>query len=287
MGEKGDELLEHDSKDLLCPCPELACAGNLARRSGSLRIIEIVFKLCAVGFAGFLAFWTALASPGIADRTWTTAWSAPFAATAILSSILYILSPVFVRFSTNTPLLDLSQRVGHHAMRLALSPMLEHYWKQIDDGSTADKDNAAPGDFIELHLLLSSVWRRRILQYNASPALLVPLSVTVILGLLNVFSFACIPAVYLAYIFYLLSLNFIDLVNVAAANSQIVEIRSLYLDATRELHQLHRKALNGPHGANRRLIAAMESDAELLGSYLDVDRYRARFMGFVVTASVV
>ena len=102
-------------------------------------------------------------------------------------------------------------------------------------------------------------------------------------GLVNLFAFSCIPAQYLAYSFYVLTVNLVDLINVAAANNQIAEIRSLYLDASRELHELRRRAINGSNGPDMTLIKAMDVDAEVLGSYLDVDRYRFRLLGLVVT----
>jgi hypothetical protein len=105
-----------------------------------------------------------------------------------------------------------------------------------------------------------------------------------LLLLINLFAFSCMPAAYLGWLVYALFLNLISLSNVAAANAQINDIRSLYLEGGRELLELRRSARQ-QRGA--KLVADSEADAEVLGSYLDVDRHRAKFLGFTVTYGVL
>jgi len=164
--------------------------------------------------------------------------------------------------------------------------MLEHYQKLVDSNGKETKD--APGDYVKLHLPLTSAWQRRILQYNVSPAVVLSASsVIAVLALINLFAFSCIPAAYICCIGNAFSINFVDLSNVVAANDQIEAIRSLYLEAAEELHELRREVLCGDHITSPELFAAIEAEAEVLGSYLDVDRYRIRFWGFVVSYGMV
>ncbi|KAI9002171.1 hypothetical protein DFJ74DRAFT_696950 [Hyaloraphidium curvatum] len=281
-------LLGHNSKDDLCPCPNVQCAGRLPRRADVLRIVDMSFRLSLLTFSGFSYFWTPLVSTGIAQRTWTTPWSAVFGGLTVAALLNFGWPAALVRFSTNVPLLQLSNRIGCRAMKLASEDMLCRYRLLIDTGAQWTRGTTSERQlYMDLHILFTSSWRRRILQYTASVANLFASSVNLLMGLINIAACSCLPACFLLYLVYTLAMNLIDLVNVSAANAQISDVRSLYADVSSELRELRRIAYTAPSRPDPDVIAALEADAEVLGSYLDVDRYRLKFLGFVMTYGVV
>ncbi|KAI9024857.1 hypothetical protein DFJ74DRAFT_666444 [Hyaloraphidium curvatum] len=277
-------LLEHDPKDLLCPCSNASCAGTIPLRAGVARVAESAFKFGI--YLLMTTFFLAGASifPPMMLAIWATPWSAFMCAFFLAGTVAFGIPIAFGRFSTNLPLLQLSRRINRRAMRLALTPLVEWYRSAAFSGSWTGSENPQRAAYMDLHRIFASGWRNRIRSYNASSPLLIPVAAAVVAGCANMAAGACLPALYPAYLLYQLLATFLfDLVHVAAANAQIDDIRSLYFDAAQELADLRRELLACPSRADPALAAALDADVQVLTGYTGADRYRARFLGFVVT----
>ncbi|KAI9028801.1 hypothetical protein DFJ74DRAFT_660130 [Hyaloraphidium curvatum] len=228
--------------------------------------------------------WTALVSPGIAARTWTTPWSAVFAAIYVLTMLTVSPPVMLLRFSTNVLLLQLSQRVDRRAMKAALRAVLEHHRASTDPDAPAPPASPGRAAYMDLHASFSAVWRRRVLQSNVSAPVIFATLVHLLMLVVNAAACSCLPAAYIIYIGYIGMMNLIDLVNVAAANAQVSDVRSLYLDTVREIREMQRES---PPSSSAGARWAMDRDAAVLSSYVASDMHRARLFGLVVTYGVV
>ncbi|KAI9002849.1 hypothetical protein DFJ74DRAFT_695108 [Hyaloraphidium curvatum] len=94
----------------------------------------------------------------------------------------------------------------------------------------------------------------------------------------------CVPAFIPLQIGYLFLSLFLDLVNMAAHNSQIADAVDLYRDAQRELREL---ALPARLSRNATALAALRGHDLVLSSYIEADRLRARILGFGVDYGLV
>ncbi|KAI9010236.1 hypothetical protein DFJ74DRAFT_686481 [Hyaloraphidium curvatum] len=293
-GANGEEvaLLKHDPKDDLCPCPAVSCAGRLPWLAGVARFGEASYKL--VIFLLYLVLTIAALAifPPMSPRIWATPWSAFLIALYMLLALALGVPLAFGRFSTNLPLLQLSRRVTRRAMKLALTPMVQRYREAADAKIAAWPGSARRerAGYMDLHSLLSRTWRNRIRGYSTTSPMIIPVSTAVIFALVSMAVGGCLPALYLGYLGYILVAHLLtDLVHVAASNDLVSDIRALYLDAASELASLRRELTSAPAAepADPALLAAIEADVDVLAGFTDADRYRARFLGFVVTFGTV
>ncbi|KAI9008620.1 hypothetical protein DFJ74DRAFT_711722 [Hyaloraphidium curvatum] len=289
-------LLEHDAKDPpgMCPCAEPSCSGKLPARAAALRWLEIVSKTALLLVFQTFVLWTPLASPVYAATTWTTPWSIVLGCLAVLGALSFSIPISLGRFTTNLALLQLAHRVDRRAVQLALTDLLDRYHAAAT--GTAPWHPRAPEPYTTTHALLLSAWNRRLSTFNSSVSFIFGLAAAAIAAAANAIAGGCIPAVYIAYWAYAGVINLFDLVNVAAANAQVSDIGELYADAARELAETHRDAAAAGAAADTSpartaadpaLLVAMRADAAVLATYEDVDRFRTRFLGFVVTYGAV
>ncbi|KAI9000361.1 hypothetical protein DFJ74DRAFT_747300 [Hyaloraphidium curvatum] len=267
-------LLEHEPNDSLCPCSAPSCAGNLPGLAGVARFAESFFKFTIFLLYTALAVAAVAIFPPFSSRIWATVWAATILALFCTAAFAFGVPVSFVRFSTNLPLLQLSRR---------------RYRDAVDSGKWSGAEKPERASYMLLHRLLSCSWRNSIRTFSTSSPMLLPVSTAIACGLVNMAAGSCLPALYPAYLAYIFVATLIfDLIHVAASNAQITGIRSLYLDAAQELAALRREltscASSPPDSA---LLAAIEADSAVLAGYIDTDRYRARFLGFVVTFGTV
>ncbi|KAI9011579.1 hypothetical protein DFJ74DRAFT_684002 [Hyaloraphidium curvatum] len=284
-------ILAHDPADPFCPCSAPQCCGNLPRLVALSRIAEVLVRVALSVALTLAAIWTVAISPSLAPRTWTTAWSTS-AVTFLLASFAAFFAPVIInKFSApNLPLLRLKRRINRRAMRLALGALMDRYrMAAASQGQRGpEPPRAAHAGYMQLHDVLACSWSKAVGQYNSSAALFLPASAAVVFGLANVVGCSCLRAQYPIYLLYVTASNFLfDLVNVAAANAQISDIRDLYLSAGRSLRELRRRLVAGPGDPDLRLLMEMDADADLLASYADTDRYRAKLLGFPVDYGIL
>jgi hypothetical protein len=102
---------------------------------------------------------------------------------------------------------------------------------------------------------------------------------------------SCIPWFFITYPCYVLNLFIIDLINFAASNSAIGSIRDLYLEARREIRiTLSDPALGMPEKLSegqKAAVAALRAHDSVLSAIKDVDRYRAKFLGYPIHFGVM
>ncbi|KAI9002992.1 hypothetical protein DFJ74DRAFT_775042 [Hyaloraphidium curvatum] len=201
-------------------------------------------------------------------------------------------SATAVRFSGNIAMFQLSERISHRMMRLALSHVLRslrhRVLSAVDHGEPpAPLDKPGPGDphdedlYVEVHRALSATWRSRVSQTNFSSALVVSALTALVCSCIVMVSGGCLPALYPIFFAYLvLGLALVDLLNLAASNGQVNSVRALYHAARRELRELP----DPPDAELRR--AAARHDARLSG-YLEDPGIRGKFLGLTVDYGVV
>jgi hypothetical protein len=151
-------LLIHDPKSpSTCPCPLNSCAGGLPNRTTWLAVLTSVVLVCL----NFLFLGGSTWTPTItfSSAFWGTWWSA-------LSGTLYALllfcnalvTLVIWSQIVNPAVLDLSFRLHHRAVKLALGSLVEHSKFDLFHGTTHSSDEL----YLSLHHILSAIWRNRL-----------------------------------------------------------------------------------------------------------------------------
>ncbi|KAI9001783.1 hypothetical protein DFJ74DRAFT_697204 [Hyaloraphidium curvatum] len=288
--QRAGHMSEHDPVDELCPCPLPGCAGGLGSRAALLRWLELAFKSVFVTSAMFVWIFTPMVTQGY--EFWRTPWSATLGALSLAAIPIYSFPVTAVRFNGNIAVFELSERISHRMMRLALSDVLSSLRHRslsaMEHGELpVPVDKPGPGNpadadlYVELHRALSATWRSRVSQTNFSTALVVSALTALVGSCIVMVSGGCLPAIYPAFLAYLaLALVLVDLLNLAASNGQVSSVRALYHTARRELRELP----DPPDPELRR--AAARHDARLPG-YLDDPGVRGKFLGLTVDYGVV
>jgi hypothetical protein len=109
--------------------------------------------------------------------------------------------------------------------------------------------------------------------------------VIAVLGTIVVASCGCLPGYILFIIIYILFLLLVDLLNLSASNAGISGVRDASFDAQREIREMlvDARRCGSPRSE---LVTELEEHDRVLGSYLEADRFRARFLGFIVDYGV-
>ncbi|KAI9030573.1 hypothetical protein DFJ74DRAFT_702864 [Hyaloraphidium curvatum] len=273
-------LLSHVSGDALCPCALTSCAGSVPTDASRLRLLEMVcksiFLACNVLFWGFVPMFSL---PG---QFWTTPWTAVCGALYIVAGFVFSYYPTVLRFNGSPPLLQLSRRLQTRAMSRALACAL----KKVRKAALNGEDAVFPTVYMELSRVLTGVWKSRVNMFNFTKPLALSVIFTLVaMGLTMIIS-SCLPVAYLSYAFYMALLALIDLVNVAASNAAISSTLSLYLDAQRELRELVDEA-SQKGTLTPTMLQRISTHDRILASYLEADRYKGTFSGFVVDYGIV
>ncbi|KAI9010761.1 hypothetical protein DFJ74DRAFT_685534 [Hyaloraphidium curvatum] len=294
---EGSPLVRHQENDPLCPCFQASCGGSLVGPAVSLRWLDIAarYLILLVGF--ILMGYTAMVTFG--PQTWTTGWSAFFA--AIIGRCMAS------RCSNLVPeeLLKPSRQLGilsclRSQSQVATSPPYASacgsiaaasgwrsppsspcncYESAIFNGVSVDAGTEPYEDLCER---LDVLWRNRFPSRSATPHvlrnyLLMPFTIAIVVMI----SGSCIPAWLFFQFSYGLLLVFTDLVNFASSNSQVSAASSLLRRAARESQQLLARA-SALGLSQTPAAAALARHAEVMLSYAAADGCEARFAGFVV-----
>ncbi|KAI9022012.1 hypothetical protein DFJ74DRAFT_706909 [Hyaloraphidium curvatum] len=96
---------------------------------------------------------------------------------------------------------------------------------------------------------------------------------------------ACLPAFIPALLLYVGVAVFSDVSNIAASNGHIAAVLDAYSEARRALRELAARAREHDPWNPRvvEIAGRMALHDQVLGSYMDADRWKARVLGFVVT----
>ncbi|KAI9005703.1 hypothetical protein DFJ74DRAFT_691778 [Hyaloraphidium curvatum] len=263
-------LLLHDPLDKLCPCTAPGCAGGLIRGTAVLRFLELVFKTFWLVLFSLSLYWTPLVT--MAQSIWFTPWSAVLGSLAVVTLSLWIFPNIIARFSGNIPIFRLSERVSHRAMKLALADLL----LRLGQGVTKERTPVSNEPYAELHAVFTAVWETRISSFHVSTPVIWASLVALVMAIVNMGACACVPGLYLTYFAYsFFGQMLFDLLALAASNAQVTSIRNLYLEAQREIMEL-------PIPTEQGSAADLRRHEAILGSYADLDRFKGRFIGFVV-----
>ncbi|KAI9021146.1 hypothetical protein DFJ74DRAFT_115656 [Hyaloraphidium curvatum] len=280
---KASRLLEHEPDDPLCPCPRPSCAGGTLLSTTVYAYADDLARVAAMAGHSFLAAWTLQFTFPDAARTW---WGI---GTLVVFYALYLVVNGWVtilgaRFRANLATLDLSRKLHHRAVWLCLSSLVDGFQAEIDSGGcTLPGDAPAHEPYQSLHFELTTVWQQRFayLAFNSiylgfyATFTLVPALIMIAFG-------GCLPALYLAFLVYIGIAVFADGANVAAANSHIETVMDAYRAARLALRQLAALPNVTPEAAAR-----ISRHDQVIGSFLDADRWKARMLGFAVTPGSV
>ncbi|KAI9034287.1 hypothetical protein DFJ74DRAFT_648784 [Hyaloraphidium curvatum] len=283
QAEGASKLVRHDHTDPLCPCILPSCAGALLKQSGHLRVMEyaIRFSLCFFTYAIALGY-TSLVSFG--PRFWTTWYFATFGVLSVATCALYFVVNLTARFSGNISLLRISMRLHHRAMSIALSSMLDRQRKALF-GPEVDAAHGEQSEelYVKLHDSLTASWEERLPLLASGAVILVLTFFMVPINLiLNIIAGMCVTGWFLGITCFAILILTIDVVNIAVSNSQITVITDLYLSARKELRTMALRS-----DPSRRVALQMARRHDLaLESFLSVERFRGKLLGFAVDAMV-
>ncbi|KAI9030226.1 hypothetical protein DFJ74DRAFT_702554 [Hyaloraphidium curvatum] len=216
---------------------------------------------------------------------WRTPWGI-LGALAILTTLNYALFNILGRISMNVSLLQLSLRVRRRATILALRGLLDKCRLAVasETGPTLPASKLLPDLYIRLHRRLADTWSFRIPFLVASPPLVAfAVSSGGVSLIANIAAGSCVPLWTVFMFLYILCGVITDLVHLSLSNQQIDTIAGLYREAQAEIREMLAVAPRCPADVRHELNG---HDA-LLGSFLGVEGFRARFLGFVVTFGVL
>ncbi|KAI9029466.1 hypothetical protein DFJ74DRAFT_658567 [Hyaloraphidium curvatum] len=189
------------------------------------------------------------------------------------------------RVSASFPAMGLVERLHVRATSIALGSLLDRLEAQlagdVPAGAGEGEAGARKGEeelYVRLHLVLSTVWQKRIpgLWTGNAATLSMFAAVALICIFFNIIGGLCIPAYALSISAFVLSIFLLDLSGIAAGNSQIRSVSALYSSAQQSLRRL---ALLHP---SHPLLPALDRHDRMLGSFTDARAYEMRFWGFAV-----
>ncbi|KAI9019662.1 hypothetical protein DFJ74DRAFT_707732 [Hyaloraphidium curvatum] len=311
---EGSPLLAHEDGDGLCPCP--ACVGDVMSRVAGYSILDLVARICLLTVSSLFGMvWTMAITFGeVAIGTW---WG--ILSLVVIIALWWVnngyISILGSTFRANVASLELSRRLQRRAVWIALDSLVSRHernlFSELDSeprpgeklvrksahgepiSGTLNKEGAMaaqPSDdyelYQQLHEELSALWRQR---FTFMEFLAVYLGFyvlgTLLAAVTNVAVGNCVPAYVLGIFAYLGVGAASDMVNVAVANQHISGVTELYRTARRSLRELSAKARRRfpPTSRLEACLALIEADDRVLKSYMDVDQWKGRVLGFVVT----
>ncbi|KAI9015592.1 hypothetical protein DFJ74DRAFT_709520 [Hyaloraphidium curvatum] len=281
-------LVTHKAGDQVCPCPDPGCAGSVAARVGRLRVAELAGRVPIFFiWMSFLELYTVFVT--FASTTWTSWYGAPLFVLSVAKVVLYHGVNQGSRFTGNVALSDLSTRLRVRAARLALSDFLARYEPMLSaPAEDAERAFAAQPDtelYQHFHASLAREISSGLLAPNTGAQMLSSAFATIVLGaVINAAVARCIPF-YAIWSFYLGSGSLLctDLVHTASRNRELDAVADTYLWARREISELLARRRHAAPCA----VQVLRRHRELLAEYAGSKAHRARFLGFVVDATVL
>ncbi|KAI9020286.1 hypothetical protein DFJ74DRAFT_672758 [Hyaloraphidium curvatum] len=282
-GSEPSLLLVHDPEDPLCPCPRKECAGGLPERNAALAVLTKVFAIPSSLLSwSVLGLWTVCVT--FASRTWATGWAAFLVVIALLCHVLYASITIAISVGTYVPHdFDIQNRLRRRVMTIALSDLVKRLEGPWQPGDAAAAPPPAVEPYTWLHSWLVSDWQlhrvssdgiRRVFAFG------VLLEVATIM--ISVLGASCVPAWAISTMAVIAYCFLSNLYAVAVQNAHIDGTAALYLAAADRISLLLLRP--APAGTDRDLVA---HHAVVLRTYADPTRYRARFLGFVVTFGAI
>ncbi|KAI9023432.1 hypothetical protein DFJ74DRAFT_86767 [Hyaloraphidium curvatum] len=274
-----DCLLRHDPDDPLCPCPRKECAGGIPEKNAHYAwTLKIVVGFCGpLGAWVLLGLWTICVT--FSPRTWTTPRAAFLLAFTTLSAVIHAFVMTCISNGTYVPHdFDISNRLRRRLLSFALSDLvkrLEARWHLDCIPAVAP----AVEPYTWLHPWLTSDWRvHRTVSDSIRKVFAFGILLEVVTLMINILGASCVPAWTIAGLSLVCYGLLANLCAVAVQNHHIDGTAALYLAAADRISLLLLRP--APPGTDRTLVW---SHAAALRTYADPSRYRARFLGFVVT----
>ncbi|KAI9027972.1 hypothetical protein DFJ74DRAFT_661339 [Hyaloraphidium curvatum] len=278
-------LVRHDSSDALCSCAD--CVASILQSAPWLHLLDLFIRLCVA----MLRILFIMSSPiMVVPAYWRTPW-AVLGAAAVLAGVNYGVFNVIGRFSTSVSLLRLSLRVRRRATLLGLRELLDWCRASLAESGDSEAPSAreprwdkAPDLYMRLHRRLADSWSFRI-PFLTAPPLLIGVGVfnSVVSLCANIVAGSCIPLYVFFMLLLVLALTVIDIVNLSLSNQQIDAIAGLYREARARIREM---LVSHPDLPTKTYRELRNHDA-LLESFLGVEGFRAKFLGFVVGFGVL
>ncbi|KAI9019663.1 hypothetical protein DFJ74DRAFT_725064 [Hyaloraphidium curvatum] len=300
-GEPDASLLAHKDGDDLCPCP--ACVGDVMSRVAAYSFADVGARLCLMAAAGlFTTVWTMGITFREVSRTWWGVLSLVLLIAVVWINNGYV-SILGAQFRANVASLDLSRRLQRRAVWMALDALVSRHEQRLSAASDAElgsDEKLAWGSVAEpalmhgskrelyqgLHEELSALWRQRFtfMEFLAVYLGFYVLGI-VLAAVINVAVGNCVPTYVLGLFAYLGVGTASDMINVAVANQHISGVTELYRSARRALREISAGARRQlpPSPRLETCLALVEADDRVLESYTDVEQWKGRILGFVVT----
>ncbi|KAI9002498.1 hypothetical protein DFJ74DRAFT_695841 [Hyaloraphidium curvatum] len=276
--EPDSALLAHDGSDL-CPCPARSCVGGLIRHAGPLRFLEMIGRGSLDSSCWFFMVYTPLVS--LAARTWTTPWSAFFAAMAVaLGPLLYSFPTSFSIPSFGIPSMELTRRLYGRAVGLSLAHFLEKREHALVAGETITSTQEPV--HIALHRQLAVDWNSRAKVLGRGKLYLGTLiALDFVCALAYIVASGCLPV----WLICFTALHLLDVIRAlfiaAASNAAVVDVSREYLLCKTRIQEF--LATEDPTQLPSPGCMSLAANERLLTSFADVDLYRGSFVGVRVS----
>jgi len=197
--------------------------------------------------------------------------------------IVYLLFMELNRFlGVNGALLGLAKRLHRRAVSLSVQSFLELAEFALEHGFLPPSNDL----HITLHRVLAQIFQNR--MNNTAIYRTVMFATALSMFFINATLFSttgsCFPAFVIATLPILGVFLTFELIHFSLSNQQVDAISLLYLEARDEL--LLHLAQPG-HQADHAIKTDLRSQAELLGSLADCERYKAQLLGFVIGFGVL
>ncbi|KAI9020383.1 hypothetical protein DFJ74DRAFT_672988 [Hyaloraphidium curvatum] len=281
-------LLRHMDGDLFCTCARDSCLLGVCKNAGTQRLLEIVSRLFTTNFLGIAIVWTSLVT--YASLTFTTWWSASFAALYLPFSFFAHFMAVVPHEAATVASIQLATRMQHRVVLLALRDLLSRYRDAISLGTDAGPLQALRGPepeyYMRVNAALVDSWKQRRPGVSEPRFFILVVSVSIVGFVTNVAAGGCVVGWVPVSLLILLNFLVVDMVVLGYANEQISTVTNLYRAAIQDTRELLATAESGPSPAPAAVSAALRNHSAVLESYLAADRHRARVFGIAVGHNV-
>ena len=245
-----------------------------------MKLISTSLSLPAAFFARVGSIWSPAVTFG--QEFWSTAWCAVCGALVILSFFVYRL---YVELNhllgVKAVELGLSLRLHRRAVAIALGSFMEGAEYAARTGIVPPCNDL----HVTLHSVLVRIFRNRMdTHYGIFRRMFAAFtSASVVINFVLYTAMGCMPAWVLGVLALLCIGMATTLVNFSVSNHGLEVISALYLEARDELLAL----LTQPGIQKDPYVSYLRSQAELLLSLAENDRYKGRFMGFAIGFGVL
>ncbi|KAI9030204.1 hypothetical protein DFJ74DRAFT_754476 [Hyaloraphidium curvatum] len=279
-------LLEHDPNDEYCPCPADSCAGGIPDTVAWCAALDALTNVVLVGAIQVLLNWTAFFTFGAS--LWSTWWGCLLGAITIIAGLGFAGQGVWrIGLVGIIPYSDLELRLQTRAVTLALGSVVSRYRSALRDRAAPPPPKGAEL-YVTLHGQLAAKWARRIggdQDLLGRLFLVFGVVVNLVIPVITISTGSCVLAWQLLFVFFFLLWYTIETINLAARNAQLVHVSELYAEARTELRSMSLAASADPALGN--LTTQLRAHDAELAAFEEVERHRARMLGFPISYGVV